>query len=225
MAADGLLFEFFSRLSTRTQVPINATIVFGLMSAVFALIMDLHILVEFLSVGTLLAFTIVSASTIILHYQPTMEFIEEKNYGSITPSEGTPAPSIDETPTFAEQQTALAGTLRSSFRFLTFLSPYKPGAVVVFGVVFMAIFTGAFASTLIHGLDQLRNGTWWMITLSIIFGLGLTISLALILVHRQSYVNLSFQVSQCHVSFRRNQMGISQRKATKILNFVLKNPF
>ncbi|OQV18773.1 Cationic amino acid transporter 4 [Hypsibius exemplaris] len=198
MAADGLMFEWFSHLNTRTQVPLNATIVFGLLSALFALIMDLHILVEFLSVGTLLAFTIVSASTIILHYQPKMDFMtDEKNYGSITPSEGgTPTASSvgDATPTFPEQQAAMAGTLRSSFRWLKFLKDYKPGIVVVFGVVFMAIFTGAFCSTLIHGMSYLREGSWWMILLCVSFGFGLVVSFGLIVIHRKTYTNLSFQV-------------------------------
>ena len=196
MASDGLLFEWFSRLNSHTQVPLNATIVFGLLSAVFALLMDLHILVEFLSVGTLLAFTIVSASTIILHYQPTMEFLEEKNYGSITPSETPISGTAPDTPTFADQQNAMAGSLRQKFHFIKFLVHYKPGLAVVFGVVFLAIFTGAFCSTLIHGMSYLRDGSWWMITLCVVFGFGVAVSLGLILIHRKGVANLSFQVSK-----------------------------
>lgn len=192
MASDGLLFQFFSRLNSRTQVPLNAVIVFGFMSGLFALLMELHVLVEFLSVGTLLAFTIVSASTIILHYQPKMEFMQEKkDYGSITPS----ADDFPPEKTFAEEQTALAGTLKPSFKFMTFLSDFKPGLIVVVGVICMAIFTGAFCSTLIHGLKELQHGTWWMIVLAVVFGIGVAMSFGLIVIHRQSYLNLSFQVS------------------------------
>ncbi|XP_055330477.1 cationic amino acid transporter 4-like [Paramacrobiotus metropolitanus] len=192
MACDGLLFEFFSRLNARTQVPLNAVIVFGTISAIFALLMELHVLVEFLSVGTLLAFTIVAASTIILHYQPKVDFIsEEKNYGSITPTaeEAGMPPS-----TVAEEKQKMAGTLKPAFSYMTFLSKLRPGVAVVVGVVLMAIFTGAFCSTLVHGLGQLQRGTWWMVIMAIVFGIGLVLSFGLIIVHRQSDLNLSFQV-------------------------------
>lgn len=42
----------------------------GLSSAIIALLFDLEKLVEFMSIGTLLAYTIVSASVIILRYRP-----------------------------------------------------------------------------------------------------------------------------------------------------------
>lgn len=41
------------------------------MTAVIALIFDIETLVEFLSIGTLLAYSIVSACVIILRYQPS----------------------------------------------------------------------------------------------------------------------------------------------------------
>lgn len=52
------------------QVPINAVLVFGSLTAVIALVFDIETLVEFLSIGTLLAYSIVSACVIILRYQP-----------------------------------------------------------------------------------------------------------------------------------------------------------
>ena len=114
MSIDGLFFEWFSHLHPKTQIPLNATIVFGVISAVFALVMELKILVEFLSVGTLLAFTIVAASLIVLHYQPLeTPSTDDKNYGSITPSEeNAKSVSRPASPTVAQQRDALAGTLK-----------------------------------------------------------------------------------------------------------------
>ena len=51
------------------QVPLLNLAVSGILSALIALLFDLEKLVEFMSIGTLLAYTIVSASVIILRYK------------------------------------------------------------------------------------------------------------------------------------------------------------
>lgn len=66
MATDGLLFSFLGDVNSKTQLPLTNVVISGLFSAVIALIFDLEKLVEFMSIGTLLAYTIVSASVIIL---------------------------------------------------------------------------------------------------------------------------------------------------------------
>ncbi|XP_037772892.1 cationic amino acid transporter 4-like isoform X1 [Penaeus monodon] len=71
MAADGLLFSWLARVSDKTKVPVITLILCGFLSAVIALVFDIEKLVEFMSIGTLMAYTIVSASVIILRYQPS----------------------------------------------------------------------------------------------------------------------------------------------------------
>lgn len=70
MAEDGLFFSVFSRVNPVTKVPVIAILVFGSLMAFLALIFDLEALVQFLSIGTLLAYTFVAASVIVLRYQP-----------------------------------------------------------------------------------------------------------------------------------------------------------
>lgn len=70
MAQDGLLFGFLGSVNSKSQIPISNLIVSGVSSAIIALLFDLETLVEFMSIGTLLAYTIVSASVIILRYRP-----------------------------------------------------------------------------------------------------------------------------------------------------------
>lgn len=72
MAEDGLIFKFFASVDHTTQLPIINMIVSTLISALIALVFDLEKLVEFMSIGTLLAYTIVSASVIILRYKPSV---------------------------------------------------------------------------------------------------------------------------------------------------------
>ncbi|KAL6555260.1 Carnitine O-acetyltransferase mitochondrial [Orobanche gracilis] len=73
MARDGLLPSFFSDVNKRTQVPMKSTIVTGLLAAVLAFFMDVEQLSGMVSVGTLLAFTMVAISVLILRYVPPDE--------------------------------------------------------------------------------------------------------------------------------------------------------
>lgn len=70
MAQDGLLFKIFGRVYSRTNVPLYAIIAAGLLSAVLSCLLDLKQLVEMLSIGTLLAYTLVSLSVLVLRFEP-----------------------------------------------------------------------------------------------------------------------------------------------------------
>ncbi|KAF6134221.1 hypothetical protein GIB67_010020 [Kingdonia uniflora] len=73
MSRDGLLPPFFSDVNKRTQVPVKSTIVTGICAAFLAFFMDVSQLAGMVSVGTLLAFTIVAVSILILRYVPPDE--------------------------------------------------------------------------------------------------------------------------------------------------------
>ncbi|CAN6291888.1 unnamed protein product [Urochloa humidicola] len=73
MARDGLLPSFFSDVNKQTQVPVKSTIVTGICAAALAFAMDVSQLAGMVSVGTLLAFTIVAVSILILRYVPPDE--------------------------------------------------------------------------------------------------------------------------------------------------------
>ena len=83
MASDGLLFEFLAYLLPKLKTPVFASLVTGLLAGFLALIFDLNQLIDMMSIGTLLAYSLVSTCTLVLRYRSmTTEPPAEENAAS-----------------------------------------------------------------------------------------------------------------------------------------------
>ncbi|XP_049872998.1 cationic amino acid transporter 3 [Pectinophora gossypiella] len=69
MGSDGVLFRPFATVHQRTKTPLLATLISGLLSAIMAGLFNLDQLINMMSIGTLLAYTIVATSVLILRYE------------------------------------------------------------------------------------------------------------------------------------------------------------
>ncbi|XP_055625515.1 cationic amino acid transporter 3-like isoform X1 [Toxorhynchites rutilus septentrionalis] len=74
MSSDGLLFKKLKNVNPTTRTPILATVISGVVSGTMALLFDLHQLIDMMSIGTLLAYTIVAVSVLVLRYSEDTNF-------------------------------------------------------------------------------------------------------------------------------------------------------
>nr|XP_020728837.1 cationic amino acid transporter 3-like [Odocoileus virginianus texanus] len=134
MAEDGLLFRGLARLYGHTKIPIIAIMSSGSLAAITALLFEFSDIVNLMAVASLLAYSMVCFSVLVLRYQPdqnlnknekTKEKIEMK-FGV----EGSPLDSVPE-----------AGTsnILKSLCFPTSTIPTWKSGQIVYGCAFLLV--------------------------------------------------------------------------------------
>ncbi|XP_034034244.1 high affinity cationic amino acid transporter 1 [Thalassophryne amazonica] len=162
MARDGLLFSFLARISERKS-PITATIAAGVLSAIMAFLFDLKDLVDLMSIGTLLAYTLVAACVLVLRYQPeqpTMAYQMTRMQEEVEISDRISAHSMDSLPGVEE---------RLSFHTIMFPDNPEPSVLSSHTVNMCASFIGLLI--LVFSVLAVQGGLalWNITALSIIF--------------------------------------------------------
>ena len=66
MSRDGLVSKRFSQVNPKTRTPVFATLVFGVLIAIFAAVIPLSEIVKLVNIGTLFAFVLVNIGVIVL---------------------------------------------------------------------------------------------------------------------------------------------------------------
>ncbi|XP_049860285.1 cationic amino acid transporter 4 isoform X1 [Schistocerca gregaria] len=195
MAADGLLFSCLGRINQRTQVPIINLAISGICTGLIAALFDLKKLVEFMSIGTLLAYTIVSASVIVLRYRPpTPE--ETAVLGLEIPSDDSSQSSFDLSWPQAEMlELVSAGHLKSSCNWMRpLVGGCSPGSAVSGAIFVFICLSVAFAVQVQLCENELRAGVWWAVLMTSFLFFCLCGCVLVMGSHQQNTLGLRFKV-------------------------------
>ena len=115
MAKDGLIFRELAYISPFTNTPMKATCILGGFTAFVAFIMSLEVLVEMMSIGTLMAYTLVSTCVLLLRYQPTRSNLVDLLPEQIRSACPTPIKEVPHTVTNAPQFDPIISTHQQRF--------------------------------------------------------------------------------------------------------------
>nr|XP_028582244.1 high affinity cationic amino acid transporter 1 [Podarcis muralis]XP_028582245.1 high affinity cationic amino acid transporter 1 [Podarcis muralis]XP_028582246.1 high affinity cationic amino acid transporter 1 [Podarcis muralis] len=194
MAEDGLLFKFLARVNEKTKTPMMATITSGAIAAVMAFLLDLKDLVDLMSIGTLLAYSLVAACVLVLRYQP-----EQPNLAYQMASTNEEADNNESVST-SESQTAFLPEKGEKFSLKAVFRPQNTdpsklsGSVVNVSSCIIGVLIVTFCSWTVLGKDALKNGTPWAIALLVAVFLLCFFFTVVIWRQPESKTKLSFKV-------------------------------
>lgn len=194
MAEDGLLFKFLSRINSRTKTPLLATITSGMLAAVLAFLLDLKDLVDLMSIGTLLAYSLVAVCVLILRYQS--EQLNSPKAMEMLELNGNEEERVVMNPNIAATGTKQKETL--SFAALFSPSADTPtalsGRIVYICASIMAALVTAICVVLTVGANALKEGSEVCILGLVVLLVFLLIVTIIIWRQPQSNVRLNFKV-------------------------------
>ncbi|XP_015281073.1 PREDICTED: high affinity cationic amino acid transporter 1 [Gekko japonicus] len=194
MAEDGLLFRFLARVNERTKTPMIATIISGAVAAVMAFLFDLKDLVDLMSIGTLLAYSLVAACVLVLRYQP-----EQPNLAYQMAST-TDEVDNNESVSTSESQVGFLPEEEEKCSLKAVLSPQNSdpsklsGFIVNVSSCIIGFLIITFCCLAVLGKEALMNGTTWAISLLVIDFLLCFVVTVVIWRQPESKTKLSFKV-------------------------------
>lgn len=146
-----------------------ATIISGAFSALLALIFDLDSLVEMMSIGTLLAYTIVSLCVVILRYQPESIGLTKESSQQDESSPLLGGSGVQQTTQWTAQ-------------------------LALYGISAGTIASAGLSAVIIFGSHALLQAKWWAVIILVLMGLLQIGSILLLLWLPQNKVPLAFKV-------------------------------
>uniref|UniRef100_F6YP59 Cationic amino acid transporter C-terminal domain-containing protein n=1 Tax=Ciona intestinalis TaxID=7719 RepID=F6YP59_CIOIN len=165
MSNDGLIMPWFKRVNEKTGTPVISTVVTGIFCMIMTLVFSLHSLVEFISIGQLLACTFVAFCVIKLRYEPNQ----------IANLKGWP-PKWQLTamlPNFQPDYEHHCGVIKDSImtspfgKYFAWTLNFKPGVLPFYSLMLATFFGAISAAMFLFGFKKLKEA--WFVCLVVIF--------------------------------------------------------
>ncbi|NXN23003.1 CTR3 protein, partial [Nycticryphes semicollaris] len=192
MAEDGLLFKFLARINSRTKTPLSATITSGLLAAVMAFLFDLKDLVDLMSIGTLLAYSLVAVCVLILRYQSGQ--LNSPKATEMLELNGNEEERVIMNPTTTSAQQKETLSLATLFNPCSDIPTKLSGHVVYICVLVIATMIVVICVVLTLKINALKNGSIGWIMAIVLLLVPLLIPTIIVWRQPQSNVRLNFKV-------------------------------
>lgn len=193
MAADGLLFKPLAHVNEKTQTPILSVLIFGILTSIIALVTDLAHLVELLSIGTLLCFTVVSINVILLRYQ-TVEMCQFQLKPDVSSVSICNQEELKDTTNLYSKSQSLddIGKVKKQFVKFPGINKIPDGSIAPITLSLMVVFSSAIFMVIMNFNEDIMK--WWVILLLTLLSLCFLVSYFLLSTHQQNTSFLTFQV-------------------------------
>ncbi|XP_066155957.1 cationic amino acid transporter 2 isoform X2 [Euwallacea fornicatus] len=170
MASDGLLFKALARVHPKFQTPFVGTLLAGTVTGILACIFDLEKLTEMMSIGTLLAYSMVAACVLVLRYAPDSKKSE------------------------TAETITIKSLLKQTLSAQTTYSTKVTSTVVSWLIIVFFIFCFLLSAIMTIFEDSLYNGELWLMGVCLILGTFLLLLLFAVSFQPTSDVKLGFSV-------------------------------
>ncbi|NXJ60978.1 CTR2 protein, partial [Rostratula benghalensis] len=192
MAKDGLLFKCLAQISSKTKTPLVATLSSGAVAAIMAFLFDLKALVDMMSIGTLLAYSLVATCVLILRYQPSLSYEQPKyspEKAALAAAERESAVSESQINMIQENHFSLQALINPSS-----LPTEQTATTVNFLVGLLAFLVCGLSVLTTYGIDFIANLEPWSIGLLAVLVASFIVVILLIQRQPQNQQKVAFMV-------------------------------